>query len=122
MTSFTFPTHNLLLHKYPKRPTLTPIRDLFRSRQKLWCNLPFPTPIHELYKLVLSEFVPQAQITPEFKKLLKTQMERIFEQKRSYRSSQLRLMASGHEASERLVYDDMVKFFSDHNVSAILVV
>ncbi len=93
---------------------------LHRSRQKLWCNLPFPTPIHELYKIIVSEIVPTAQITPEFKKAMKGQMERVFEQKRIYRMSQLRLMVSGHEMSERKVYDDMVTFFCDHNVSTNL--
>ena len=61
--------------------------------------------------------MPAAQITPEFKKAMKGQMERVFEQKRIYRMSQLRLMVSGHEKSERKVYDDMVTFFCDHNVS-----
>ncbi len=90
---------------------------LHRSRQKLWCNLPFPTPIHELYKIIISEIVPAEHITPDFKKHMKNQMERIFEQKRIYRMAQLRVMVSGHEKSERKVYDDMVTFFSDHNVS-----
>ncbi len=108
----------MLLHTHADPYDNHPIP--YRSRQKLWCNLPFPTPIHELYKIIVSEIVPQAQITPDFKKSMKAQMERVFEQKRNYRMSQLRLMVSGHEKSERKVYDDMVTFFSDHNVSIIL--
>ena len=46
--------------------------------------------------------------------------ERIFDDKRRYRSKVLRNMAPGHEASERCLYDDMVTFFCDHNVSHIV--